>query len=58
MLERLKKENVKRKSLLFFCFVFRATSTAYGGSQAGGQMGAVAAGLRHSHGNARSNPHL
>ena len=31
---------------------------AYGGSQARGQIGAVAAGLRHSHSNARFEPHL
>ena len=31
---------------------------AYGGSQAGGPTGAVAAGLRHSHSNARSKPSL
>ena len=33
---------------LFFCF-FRATPMAYGGSQAKGLIGAVAAGLHHSH---------
>ena len=31
---------------------------AHGGSQARGQIGAVAAGLYHSHSNARSEPHL
>ena len=31
---------------------------AYGGSQSRGQIGAVAAGLRHSHSNARYEPHL
>ena len=31
---------------------------AHGGSQAGGPIGAVAAGLRHSHSNARSEPSL
>ena len=31
---------------------------AYGGSQSRGQIGAVAAGLRHSHSNGRSKPHL
>ena len=36
-------------------FVFsRATPVAYGGSQARGLKGAVAAGLRHSHSNAGS----
>ena len=34
--------------LFFFC-LFRAEPAAYGGSQARGQIGAVAAGLRHSH---------
>ena len=33
---------------------FRATLTAYGDYQARGQIGAVVAGLRHSHSNARS----
>ena len=41
----------------FFCS-FRATPTSYGGYQAKGQMGAVAAGLYHCHSNARSEPHL
>ena len=31
---------------------------AYGGSQARGRIGAVAAGLHHSHSNARSGPRL
>ena len=44
---------------LFFSFlVFRATPAAYGGSQARGQIGAVAAGLHHSHSHARSELHL
>ena len=45
----------------FFIFVFclfRAIPKAHGGSQARGQIGAVAAGLHHSHSNARSEPHL
>ena len=33
-----------------FC-LFRAAPTAYGGSQDRGPIGAVAAGLRHGHGN-------
>ena len=41
---------------LFVCF--RATPTVYGSSQATGQIGAAASGLRHSHSNARSEPHL
>ena len=38
--------------------LFRGTSTAYGGSQARGLIGATAAGLNHSHSNARSNENL
>ena len=35
--------------LFSFCFcLFRAAPMAYGGSQAGGQIGATAAGLHHS----------
>ena len=40
-----------------FCF-FRTALRAYGGSQARGLIGAVAAGLHHSHNNARSELHL
>lgn len=40
-----------------FC-LFRSTPMVYGGSQARGQIGATAAGLRHSHSNARSKPRL
>ena len=47
---------------IFFFFVFlsffRAAPAAYGGSQARGLIGAVVAGLRHSHSNARSKPRL
>ena len=46
---------------LFFIFYFvvflRAAPAAYGGSQARGLFGAVAAGLHHSHSNARSLTH-
>ena len=48
----------------FYFFVFClsafswATPTAYVGSQARGQMGAVAASLYHSHSNMGSEPHL
>ena len=43
----------------FFVFcLFRAEPTPYGGSQARGPIGAVAAGLHHSHSNARSELHL
>ena len=44
--------------LFFFVFFFRAAPTAYGGSQARGLVLAIAAGLHHSHSNARSKPHL
>ena len=43
---------------LFVCLFFRATPTAYGGSQARGQIGAVAPGIHHqSHSHARSLTH-
>ena len=41
-----------------FVLFFRATSAAYGGSQARGPIGAVAAGLHYSYSNVRSKPHL
>ena len=44
--------------LSFFLLLFRAAFAAYGGSQARGQIGATAAGLHHSHSNARSELHL
>ena len=47
--------------LCFFFFeLFRASPVAYGGSQARGLMGVVAAGLHHSHShsNEGSKPHL
>ena len=47
-----------RNILFFFSCLFRATAMAYGGSQARGLIRAVAAGLNHSHNNARSKPHL
>ena len=43
----------------FYIFAFsRAAPMAYGGSQARGLIGAVAAGLRQSHSNAGSEPRL
>ena len=43
----------------FGFFVFsRATPTAYGGSQARGQIGTTVASLCHSHSNTRSESHL
>ena len=41
-----------------YYFFFRATPMAYRGSQARGLIGAVAAGLRQRHSNARSELHL
>ena len=41
----------------FFCFL-RATLSAYGNYQAGGQIRAIPAGLCHSHSNVGSEPHL
>ena len=41
----------------FFVLVFRATDAAYGGFRARGLIRARAAGLRHSHSNARSLTH-
>ena len=43
---------------VFFFGLFRATPTAYGGSQARSLIRARAAGLRHSHSNARFEPRL
>ena len=45
-------------SLFVYVCLFKATPVAYGGSQARGTIRAVATGLRHSHSNARSEPHL
>ena len=44
--------------LLFFFFFFRAAPVAYGGSQARDQIGAKAAGIRHSHSNMGFKTHL
>ena len=50
------------QSLIFFflsfCYFLWATPTAYGGSQARGQIGTVATGLRQGHSNAGSEPCL
>ena len=45
-------------SIYLFVLIFRASPTAYGGSQASGQIRAVAADLGHSHSNAGSKPQL
>ena len=44
--------------LSFFFFQVMATPVAYGTSPARGRIGAAATGLRHSHGNTGSKPHL
>ena len=49
--------NINNINNYFFC-LFRGTPVAHGGSQARGQIGAVAAGLHPSHKNTRSKPHL
>ena len=41
-----------------FILLFRATLTAYGGSQARGRIRATAASLHHSHSHAKSKPYL
>ena len=50
-------ERVFLKFFVLFCF-FRAKPVVYGGSQARGQIGAVAACLHQSHSNAGSEPRL
>ena len=42
----------------FFFLLFKATSMEYGSSQARDKIGAIAAGLCHSHSNMGSKPHL
>ena len=46
--------NKQKVYILIFFFFFMAAPKAYGGSQAKDRIGAVAAGLHHSHSNARS----
>ena len=43
---------------LFTALLFMTAPAAYGGPQARGRIRATAAGLHHSHSNARSDPHL
>ena len=56
--------DIKELLILFFFFLLllfvfaRATPKANGGSQARGQIGAIATGLHQSHSNAGSEPHL
>ena len=60
VLIQLPSLSASSSTFFFFClFVFsRATPTAYGGSQARGLIGAVAAGLHQSHSNAGSKLRL
>ena len=52
-------ENPNKRAVFCCCFcLFRAALTGYGGSQARGQIRAVAAGLCLSHSNTRSEPCL
>ena len=44
--------------LFYFILSLGATPAADGGSQARGQIGAIATGLHHSHSNMRSKPRL
>ena len=44
--------------VVVFCLFFRAVPVAYGNSLAKGQIGAIGAGLYHSHSNVRSEPYL
>ena len=46
-----------KKKFFFFVLLFRANPTAFGNSQARGRIRAIAAGLRHSHSDARSLTH-
>ena len=54
----LENDRSQMGAALFFFLSFMATPKAYGGAQARGPVGAVAAGLHHSHSNARSKPRL
>ena len=49
---------LKLSVFFFLSFSFRATHAAHEGSQARGQIGATAGGLRHSHSNVRAEPCL
>ena len=46
------------QSFYLFVCLFSAAPATYGGSQAKGQIGAIATGLCHSHSNAGSEPSL
>ena len=57
MRKQAAEEEVSFFFLVFFAFS-RAAFVAYGGSQARGLIGAVAAGPYHSYSNSGSNPRL
>ena len=48
---------MKKWNFILF-FLFRTAPAAYVSSQASGQIGGIAAGLRHSHGNTGCEPRL
>ena len=50
--------NTSRVFFPFSFFLFRAAPVAYGGSQARGRIGAIAADLHHSYSSTRFEPHL
>ena len=56
------KDQYRGLPFLFVCLFlfcpFRAVPAAYGGSQARGRIGAIAASLLQSHSNTRSEPRL
>ena len=49
---------ITTSSFIFIFFLFRAAPATYGDSQAKGQIGAIAAGLHHSHSDTGSELHL
>ena len=55
----IKLVKISIRNWFFFSFpLFKATPMTYGGSQARGQIGAVAAGFHQSHSNVGSEPYL
>ena len=54
----MRHQGVQGETFFFFFLLFRAIPTAYGNSQARGQIGAAPASLHHSHSNAGSKPRL
>ena len=56
--KRIRGQNVCYVYFNTIKYFFRAAPMTYGGSQARGLIGAVTAGLYHSHSNSRSKPRL